>query len=125
MAKILIVDDEKEIRTFLHRVIDRMGHESFEAPNGKAALETYHKEKIDLALVDINMPQMDGIEYLEKVIEEDPAAIVIIMTGAPSADTIIKTIEDDGYTYIAKPLSIELIEDLVSRGLAARAAKCK
>lgn len=125
MAKILIVDDEKEIRGFLHRVIERMGHQVVEAPDGLAALEISHKEQIDLAFVDITMPKMGGIEYLEKIIAEDPTAIVIVMTGYPSAETIIETIEDDGYTYIAKPFSVELIEDLVERGLAAREARLK
>lgn len=123
MAKILIVDDEKEIRGFLSRVVERLGHEAVEASDGVAALDVYHKEEIDLAFVDITMPKMGGIEYLEKIIAEDPAAIVIIMTGYPSAETIIKTIEDDGYTYIAKPFTVDLVEELILRGLSARANK--
>ena len=123
MAKILIVDDEKEIRGFLSRVVERLGHEAVEAADGMAALDVYHKEEIDLAFVDITMPKMGGIEYLEKIIAEDPAAVIIIMTGYPSADTIIKTIEDDGYTYIAKPFTVDLIEDLIARGLSARKSR--
>ena len=117
MSKILIVDDEPGVRVFLHRVVGRMGYEVLEAPDGEAALELFNEEKIALSLVDINMPKMDGLAFLEEIKKIDQHAIVIIMTGFPSADTIIKTIEDDGYTYVTKPLQVKQIEDLVERGL--------
>ncbi len=119
MANILIVDDEPEIRKFLRRIITKMGHEVFEAGNGKEAIEIYNNNEIALSLVDINMPEMDGIEYLETVKKIKSEAIVIIMTGFPSADTILKTIEDDGYTYITKPFQVDQIQDLVERGMQA------
>ena len=57
---------------------------------------------------------------LEEVKKMDPNAVVIMMTGYPSAETIIQTIEDDGYTYIAKPIKIEQIRDLIDKGLDFR-----
>jgi len=119
VARILIVDDEAEIRRFLSRIITHMGHEVIEAPDGQTALNLYQDQPVDLSFVDVNMPGMNGITFLEEVKVLDPAAVVIIMTGYPSADTIMKTIEDDGYTYITKPFHIEQIKDLVCRGLNA------
>ena len=123
MANILIADDESGVRVFLSRVTKEMGHDVHEASDGKEALELFKKGNIDLSIIDINMPQMNGICYLESVKEIDPAAVVIMMTGMPSAETIIETIEDDGYTYITKPMEIEQIKDLVLRGLDFR-KKC-
>lgn len=125
MAKILVVDDEPSIRHFLHDVIERMGHESLEAQNGKEALEFFQEHEIDLSFVDINMPKLDGIGFLEGAKEVDPNAVVIMMTGYPSAETIIQTIEDDGYTYIAKPLHLERVQDLIHRGLEFRALRLR
>ena len=123
MANILIADDESGVRVFISKVTEEMGHDIHEASNGKEALELFKKGNIDLSIIDINMPQMNGICYLESVKEIDPAAVVIMMTGMPSAETIIETIEDDGYTYITKPMEINQIKDLVLRGLAFR-KKC-
>lgn len=119
VARILVVDDESEIRRFLNRVITALGHEVVEAPDGQTGLNRFQDETIDLSFVDINMPGMNGITFLEEVKIIDPQAIVVIMTGYPSADTIMKTVEDDGYTYITKPFQVEQIKDLVHRGLAA------
>ena len=123
MANILIADDEISIRTLLHRIVESMEHTPVDASDGQEALEKFKQESIDLSIVDLNMPEMDGLEYLKAIKKTDPKAVVIIMTGYPSAETIIETIEDDGFTYIAKPIHVEQIKDLIERGLAFREAR--
>lgn len=123
MAKIMIVDDEETVRMFLKRVVEEMGHTAIEAENGVQGLDLLADNQIDLFFVDVYMPKMNGIGYLEKVKKMDPNAVIIMMTGHPSADTIVETIEDDGYTYISKPMKVEHVQDLITRGLAARAAR--
>ncbi|MFH1942644.1 MAG: response regulator [bacterium] len=123
LANILIVDDEAPIRRLLSDVITRMGHTPVEAADGKEAFEKFQSESIDLSFMDIHMPGIDGIGCLERMKEIDPKAVVIMMTGYPSAETIIETIEDDAYTYIAKPLDLNRIIDLVMRGLKFREAR--
>lgn len=125
MARILIADDTPSVRTFLSNLIERMGHTSVEARDGKEAFEKFKKESIDLSFVDLKMPEIDGIGYLEQVKKIDPKAVIIMMTGYPSAESIIQTIEDDGYTYIAKPLKVRRIMDLIERGLEFREARLK
>lgn len=120
MSTVLIADDEATIRSFLTRVVEGMGYQTILAENGKDAFEKYARNNIDLSIVDVNMPEVDGIQYLEMVKEKDPNAVVIVMTGYPSAETIIETIEDDGYTYITKPLEVSRIKDLVIHALEFR-----
>jgi len=125
MAKVLIVDDEAPFRSFLCDVVTRMKHEAVPAENGLKAWQLYQKDAFDMCMVDVNMPEMDGIGFLDRVKKYDPAAIVVMMTGFPSADTILETIEDDGYTYISKPIDLSTVIDLVQRGLEARKRRVK
>lgn len=125
MANILVADDDAACRNLVCEVIKRAGHTPVEAANGKEALEVFGTNQISLSFVDVNMPEMDGFGYLEGVKQLDPYAIVVMMTGYPSAETIIQTIEEDGYTYIAKPLDINRITDLIEKGLEAREIRMK
>lgn len=125
MARILIADDELQVRTLLAEVISSMGHTSVEAEDGEEALRRYRTETVDLCIVDIQMPKKDGIVFLHEIKKIDPEAVVIVMTGFPSAETIIETIEDDGYTYVAKPIHINRIMDLIQRGLDFRKRRMK
>ena len=125
MANILIADDEASIRRLLSEVIKKLGHTPIEAADGKEAFDKYNKESIDLSFIDIHMPEINGIDCLERVKEIDPNAVVIIMTGYPSAETIIETISDEGYTYLAKPLDVSRVMDLVQRGLEFREARLR
>jgi len=119
LAKILIADDEEGIRHYLHKVIHMMGHETIDVSNGKEALDIFKNSRIDLSIVDINMPEMDGLSFLHAAKEIDPNAVIIIMTGYPSADSIVETIEEDGYTYLAKPIDMVQLQDLIGTGLSA------
>jgi DNA-binding NtrC family response regulator len=120
MATILVVDDEPSIRSFISRVIETMGHQPVTASTGLEGLKRFQETPVDLSFVDINMPEMNGILFLEAAKKTDPKAVVIMMTGFPSAETIVETIEDDGYTYISKPIQLERLKDLVNRGLEFR-----
>ncbi|HHS12633.1 MAG TPA: response regulator [bacterium] len=119
LADILIVDDEEVYRDFIAEVVKRMGHTPVLASDGNEALDTFKRLKISLSIVDIRMPGMNGLEFLSRIKKTDPAAVIIMMTGFPSADTIVKTIEADGYTYITKPVQIDYLMDIIQRGLDA------
>lgn len=125
MANILIADDEAAIRKLLSEVVKKMGHTPIEAADGKEAFDKYTNESVDLSFIDIHMPEINGIDCLERVKEIDPNAVVIVMTGYPSAETIIDTISDEGYTYLAKPLDVSRVMDLVQRGLEFREARLR
>jgi two-component system response regulator YesN len=120
VANILIADDEELIRSFIKSIIEGLGHEAFLAANGKAALDIFKKQSIDLSFVDIRMPEMDGLTFLHEAKKIKPDTTVIIITGFPSAETITETVEEEGYTYITKPLSVQNIVDLIQRGLSGK-----
>ena len=125
MATILVADDEYSFRRFVKEVIKRTGHTPVEAADGQEALEKFKNNSIDLSIIDVNMPKMSGLEYLKQIKKIASDAIVIIMTGYPSAETILETIEEDGYTYIAKPMKVDNLVDLIKRGLAIRDKRMK
>jgi two-component system response regulator AtoC len=120
LAKVIIADDEPGIRRYLRKLITELGHIAIDVPDGREALRIFREESIDLSIVDVNMPVMGGLAFLQEAKKNDPDAVIIIMTGYPSAETIVKTIEQDGYTYMAKPIDPAHLRDLVKHGLATR-----
>ena len=123
MATILIADDVDMVRRFIRRIVEDMGHTPVEAENGEVAWIRFQKQPIDLCVVDVKMPEMDGVSFLRKAKSLDPNAVVIMVTGFPSADTITETIEEDAYTYVTKPLKVDQMRDLIERGLEYRKAQ--
>ena len=125
MANILIADDVDMVRRFIRRIVEDLGHTPIEAENGEVAWAKYQKQPTDLCIVDVKMPEMDGVTFLRKVKEADPYAVVIMVTGFPSADTITETIEEEAYTYVTKPIKVDQMRDLIERGLEYRKAQLK
>jgi len=125
LANILIADDVDMVRRFIRRIVEDLGHTPIEAENGEVAWAKYQKQPTDLCIVDVKMPEMDGVTFLRKVKEADPYAVVIMVTGFPSADTITETIEEEAYTYVTKPIKVDQMRDLIERGLEYRKAQLK
>ncbi|MEJ2729924.1 MAG: sigma-54 dependent transcriptional regulator [Deltaproteobacteria bacterium] len=100
---IMIVDDEKIVRESLFHWFTKLGHTVEKASSGFEALETLEKNPFDLLFVDIRMPEMDGIELLEKVKTEYPETIVIIITAYGSIETAVKAMQLGASDYLLKP----------------------
>ncbi|MCP4108457.1 MAG: response regulator [Desulfobacteraceae bacterium] len=81
MARILIVDDENEIREMLRQMFEREGFEVVEAPDGKEALKVFRQEQTDLVITDIIMPEQEGLETIIKLRKEFPEVKIIAMSG--------------------------------------------
>lgn len=105
MARLLVIDDERSIRNTLREILEYEGYQIDEAPDGISALEIAVKEKFDVILCDIKMPQMDGIEVLDKLLLISDTPVVMI-SGHGNIDTAVDAIKRGAYDYISKPLDL-------------------
>jgi len=121
-GRILIVDDEMVVRDSLGRWFSSEGYTAQPVSCGRDALETIQKAEYDVALIDIKMPGMDGIELQSRLHEADPDLTVIIMTGYASVDTAVTALKHGAYDYITKPVDPDELTHLVSRALEHKRA---
>ncbi|MBE0654830.1 MAG: sigma-54-dependent Fis family transcriptional regulator, partial [Bacteroidales bacterium] len=106
MAKILVIDDERNIRSTLQEILDYEKYEVDLAASGAEGLELVEAGKYDIVLCDIKMPEMDGIEVLEKISETGADTQVIMISGHGNIDTAVSAIKKGAYDFIEKPLDL-------------------
>jgi len=105
MAKLLVIDDERSIRNTLREILEYEGYQMDEAPDGPTALNLASAEKYDVILCDIKMPQMDGMEVLDKLLAMNDTPIVMI-SGHGNIETAVDAIKRGAYDFISKPLDL-------------------
>ncbi len=111
----LIVDDERSIREGLVKTLKRMGHDSISVDNGTDAVEEFAKGGINLVFLDLKMPGMDGMETLVRLKETDPEVIVVMITGYPSIENVLKAFRLGAYDYMPKPFSPQEVRIITAR----------
>ena len=108
MATVLIVDDTLFMRASIKQMLVENGHSvAGEASNGKEAIEQYAELKPDVVLMDITMPDMDGIEALRLIKEKDPNAKVVMCTAMGQQAMVAKAVELGAQQFIVKPFQAE------------------
>ncbi|HUL44538.1 MAG TPA: sigma-54 dependent transcriptional regulator [Bacteroidota bacterium] len=118
--RILIVDDEKIIRESIAFILKKEGFVVGEAVNGKLAHEKLQNEPFDLVISDLEMPEMNGIELLDKVMQLNPQSLMIIITAFGSLDTAISALRKGASDYILKPVEFDELMVKVRRLLDHR-----
>jgi len=106
MAKILVVDDEKSIRNTLKDILEAESHEVIPAEDGAMALQLYGEQKFDVVLCDIKMQEMDGIEVLERILEQPYDAPVIMISGHADIEIAVDAIKKGAFDFLEKPLDL-------------------
>jgi len=101
--RILVVDDEENLRHMMRIILGQEGYDVSEAENGIQALEVVGRKEIDLVLCDIRMPRMDGMTFLERVTAEKSFPIVIMMSAYGTIQTAVAAMKLGAYDYISKP----------------------
>jgi len=105
--KVLIVDDEERFRTTLRKLLAVAGVEATTAGSGLEALQKLEKTVYDVILLDVKMPEMNGLEVLAKIKKADPDIEVIMLTGHASVDVAVEIMKLGGYEYLLKPCPLE------------------
>ncbi len=112
---ILIVDDEIEMRVSCRKILEYRGYTVFEAGNGEEALHIFESNKIDLVLVDIRMPHMNGIELMRKMREMRPDILFIVISAFPTIENAIETTKQGAFDFLVKPFSQAQLEFSITR----------
>ena len=113
--KILLVDDEKDIREIVNLALADMGYQVLEAEDGEKALRIFQKAQPPIVLTDIKMPNMDGIELLQKIKRENPETEVVMITGHGDMDLAIKSLKYEATDFITKPINVNVLEIALQR----------
>lgn len=112
-CKILLVDDEKTMVKYLSRRLIKRGFDVSVAYSGLSALEEIKKIDFDLVLLDVLMPEMDGIETLKEIKKIKPETEVIMLTGHASVEVGIEGMKSGAFNYIMKPFDPdELVKEI-------------
>src|SRR4030066_1250694 len=117
---ILIVDDDDVMRETLSDALRRSGYEIFLESSGNGSLSVIKKNVIDLILLDMRLPDVDGLEVLKKIKEFDTEILVIIMTAYSDVKTAVSAIKSGAYHYINKPFDLEELKLLIEKGLETK-----
>ena len=114
---ILIVDDDEVMQETLSDVLRKRGYEIFSVGSGNGALPMIKKNVIDLILLDMRLPDIDGLEVLKKIKEFDNEILVIMMTAYSDVQTAVSAMKSGAYDYINKPFELEELKLLIEKGL--------
>ena len=116
MAKVMICDDAAFMRMMIKDILTKNGYEiAAEAENGQKAVEKYPEAKPDLVLMDITMPEMDGIEALKKIKALDPGAKIIMCSAMGQQAMVIEAIQAGAKDFIVKPFQAERVLEAVKK----------
>ncbi len=116
-SKILVVDDDPNHRTTLEEVLDIKGYKTVLAGTGAEAIAAAEQEDLSLALIDLMLPDMDGIEVMARIREISPVTGVIVLTGHASTDTAIEATRQGAYSYLLKPYEMEDLLRSIGHGV--------
>ena len=120
--RVLVVDDEEWMRDACGQILQPEGFEVMTAADGQTGLDLARCHSPDLVLVDLKMPGMDGIAYLESVKAFDPEVVAIVITGYATLETAVEAMKAGAYDFLAKPFKPAELRAVARRGLEHRAA---
>jgi DNA-binding response OmpR family regulator len=118
--RVLIIEDDDQVLGYLSAILRESGLNPVEAPDGETALALVELSQIDLLLLDVHLPGMDGFEVLRKVKSRTPGLPVVMLTGAASIPEAVQAVKEGVDDYLAKPVAPYALLYTISRCLAAR-----
>jgi DNA-binding NtrC family response regulator len=118
--RILIAEDEANLRLVLQKELERLGYRVQVAPDGEAALRKLEESNVDVLLCDINMPRIDGMEVLRRIYERPNPPEVIMLTGQATVETAVEAMKLGAYDYLTKPYRINELDVRVKQAAEKR-----
>ena len=119
-GKVLIVDDEIEIVNTLQAYLSEKGYKTLGCTSGKGAIDTVKKCDFDILLIDLMMPEMNGIEVLKSALQIDPHLIGIIITGNSTIESAVDAMKAGAFDYLMKPFEFQLLSPVLARAMKVR-----
>ncbi|MBI1735722.1 MAG: sigma-54-dependent Fis family transcriptional regulator [Candidatus Rokubacteria bacterium] len=123
--RVLVVDDERLIRWSLEQTLEKSGYEVATAEHGAAALASVREEPPDLVLLDLKLPDVDGIQVLRQIKAQQPTAQVVIMTAYADVGTAVEAMRLGAYDYLPKPIDFDALAVTLRNALEARQLRQK
>jgi DNA-binding NtrC family response regulator len=120
---ILVVDDDAGVRKTLSSILLKEGYLVETAENGKQAIGASEKSLFDVALIDIKLPDMDGTELLHRLEEKQSHMVKIIVTGFPTLENAMNTVNEGADGYILKPFDTEKLLEMIKKHLTKKTAE--
>jgi two-component system, chemotaxis family, chemotaxis protein CheY len=118
MAKVLIVDDAEFLRVRLTKMLSTDGYEVFQAENGVKAVATYKDIHPDVVLMDVTMPEMDGLTALKEIVGFDSKARVIMLTALGQESVVLEAVKSGARDFVVKPFEQERVMKAITKLLA-------
>jgi two-component system nitrogen regulation response regulator GlnG len=115
MARVLVADDEESIRLVLSTALSQAGHEIQLATTGAEALAQLNQQHFDVAILDVRMPDMSGLDVLQRVREAEIPVIVIVITAQNTMANAIEAMKRGAFNYLTKPFDLDEVRTLVAR----------
>lgn len=122
-ASILVVDDEPYIREVCGGALERFGYAVTLAQNGRNARREMDRRHFDAAILDINLPDTDGLQLLQEVKQHNPDTTVVLITGFASLETAMEAVRLGAYEYVRKPFGAADLVRIIERGLESQRLK--
>ncbi len=119
IERILVADDEESIRWVLSKSLIKKGFQVDLAEDGNQALSRFSSNHYDLAVLDIKMPGLQGLELLKQVQEEYPETLVIIMTAESTMDNAVAAMKNGAYDYLTKPFDLDALDAIILKAQKA------
>ena len=115
MQKILIVDDAEFLRLRISKMLVGDGYEVYEAENGLKAIEAYNAQTPDLVLMDVTMPDMDGLTALREIRKMDAKAKVIMLTALGQESVVLEAIKSGARDFVVKPFERDRVMNAIHK----------
>ena len=121
MANIWVIDDEADVRNVMTKLLEELGHRVRTFESAQEALNLYRPGSAEVIISDVRMPEVDGLTFTKSILDRDPEASIIVLTGYPSVNTAVEAMQIGAIDFLGKPCNIGELRVRVDRALDIRA----